>query len=57
MERLSADQLVNLAEDAFVVLNWAKRQGFNRAEQIAETVRTFDVRLGYREAAKGEVRS
>lgn len=30
-----------MAEDAFVVLNWAKRQGFKREQQISETVSAF----------------
>lgn len=49
MERLSTEQLRLLADDAFVVLNWARRNGFNRDKQISELVRTFEVRLGYRE--------
>ncbi len=52
MSRLSPDQLRELADDAFVVLNWAKRQGFNRDQQIDEVVKTFEVKLGYREASK-----
>ncbi|TIP13190.1 hypothetical protein [Mesorhizobium sp.] len=48
--RLTDAQLVELADDAFAVLNWAKRLGFNRERQVKELVRTFEVRLGYRQA-------
>jgi len=48
--RLTTEQLRVLADSAFTVLNWAKRQGFSREQQIAEVVRTFEVALGYREA-------
>ncbi|WP_292463560.1 hypothetical protein [Mesorhizobium sp.] len=47
-ERLTPEQLHDMADDAFVVLNWAKRSGFNRERQVIELVRTFEVRLGYR---------
>jgi len=47
--RLSGEQLRDLAECSFDVLNWAKRLGFNKEQQIAELVRTFEVRLGYRQ--------
>ncbi|WP_292621910.1 hypothetical protein [Mesorhizobium sp.] len=47
--RLTDQQLRTLAEDAFTVLNWARRLGFNREQQIAELARTFEVSLGYRE--------
>jgi len=55
--RLSSGQLLALADDAFVVLNWAKRNGMNRQQQLAEVVKTFEVRLGYRKPKTGEVRS
>lgn len=45
-----AHQLGELADDAFTVLNWAKRLGFDRERQIKELIRTFEVRLGYRQA-------
>lgn len=47
-QRLDDQQLTDLADDAFTVLNWAKRLGFNRERQIKELVKTFEVRLGYR---------
>ncbi|TIR34531.1 MAG: hypothetical protein E5X35_07385 [Mesorhizobium sp.] len=50
MSRLTDAQLLELADDAFTVLNWAKRLGFNRERQLQEMVRTFEVRLGYRQA-------
>lgn len=52
--RLSDQQLRELADDAFTVLNWAKRNGLNRERQIHELVRTFEVRLGYRQPVKSE---
>ena len=48
MDRLSTEQLRLLADDAFEVLNWAKRLGLPRERQVAETVKAFEVRLGYR---------
>ncbi len=48
--RLSPEQLRELADDAFVVMNWAKRKGMRRDRQIDETVKAFEVTLGYREA-------
>lgn len=48
--RLTDAQLVELADDAFTVLNWAKRLGFDKERQLQELVRTFEVRLGYRQA-------
>lgn len=48
--RVRSTSLRALADDAFVVLNWARRLGFDRERQIAELVKTFEVRLGYREA-------
>lgn len=49
--RLTADQLHALADDAFEVLNWARRCGFTRPQQVNEVVKAFEVRLGYREPA------
>ncbi|CAH2399125.1 hypothetical protein [Mesorhizobium ventifaucium] len=49
MERLTDAQLIELADDAFTVLNWAKRQRFNKDRQVEELIRTFEVRLGYRQ--------
>jgi len=45
-----SDQLGSLANDAFSVLNWARRMGFNRERQIAELIKTFEVSLGLRAA-------
>ncbi|MER8616019.1 hypothetical protein NKG99_04060 [Mesorhizobium sp. M1409] len=52
MPRLTDAQLLDLAADSFEVMNWARRNGLKRGEQINELVRTFEVRLGYREAVK-----
>ncbi|WP_168247682.1 MULTISPECIES: hypothetical protein [unclassified Mesorhizobium] len=49
--RLTDQQLRTLAEDAFTVLNWARRLGFNRDRQIDELVKTFEVSLEYRQPA------
>lgn len=49
MTRLTDQQLRDLADDAFTVLNWARRMGFNREKQKTEVVKAFEVRLGYRE--------
>lgn len=54
--RLSDKQLHELADDAFVILNWAKRCGFNRDRQVEELIRTFEVRLGYRQPVTSEVK-
>jgi len=48
--RLTDDQLHALADDAFDVLNWARRLGLRREAQIAEVVKAFEVRLGYRKS-------
>lgn len=48
--RLSDEQLRELANDAFVTLNWAKRMGMKKDQQIEETVRAFEISLGYRTA-------
>ncbi|TIN36811.1 MAG: hypothetical protein E5Y10_22025 [Mesorhizobium sp.] len=47
--RLTDAQLRELADDAFAILNWAKRQRFNKDRQVEELIRTFEVRLGYRQ--------
>lgn len=39
------DLLRLLADDAFAVLNWAKRMGFGKDQQIEETVKAFKKRL------------
>jgi hypothetical protein len=40
------DELLHaLADDAFAVLNWAKRMGFPKQQQIDETVKAFKKRL------------
>lgn len=54
--RLSPETLAQLADDAFTVLNWARRLGMNRERQIEQVVKTFEIRLGYRqaEARRGE---
>lgn len=49
MTRLTDAQLLELAADSFDVMNWARRNGLKRGEQINELVRTFEVRLGYRQ--------
>lgn len=51
-DRLTDQQMCDLADDAFTALNWTKRQGFDKQRQIDELVHTFEVRLGYREARK-----
>lgn len=48
--RLTDDQLRELAEDAQVVLWWAFRMRMPKAQQIDETIKAFEVRLGYRKA-------
>lgn len=47
--RLSRDQLRALADDAFDVMNWARRNGMRRDQQLDEVVKAFEVRLGYPE--------
>ncbi|GAA2887832.1 putative oxidoreductase [Aminobacter niigataensis] len=49
--QLSPKQLHELAVDAFDVLNWARRIGMKREQQIEQVARTFEVTLGYRPAA------
>lgn len=49
--RLTEQQLRDLAADSFDVLNWARRLGMKRNQQVDELVRTFEVRLGYRRPA------
>lgn len=46
--RLTDQQLHALADDAFEVLNWARRLGMKREQQLAEVTKAFEVRLGYR---------
>lgn len=57
MKRLTEQQLRDLAEDAFVTFNWARRMGFNREQQKTEVVKAFEVRLGYREPVTMEQKS
>ena len=57
MTRLTDRQLRELADDAFTVLNWARRNGFDRERQLAEVVKAFEVQLGYRKPVVGEVAS
>jgi|GEM_PF-3140185 len=47
--RIPAEMLDRLASDAFAVLNWARRMGMPKAVQIEETVKAFEVALGYRQ--------
>lgn len=47
--RLTAEQLRDLAEDAHAVVFWAFRMRMPKDQQIAETVKAFEVRLGYRQ--------
>ncbi len=47
--RLTAEQLRDLAESSFDVLNFCRRKGLNKQRQVDELVRTFEVRLGYRQ--------
>lgn len=49
-DRLTAEQLQALAVDSFDVMNCSRRMGLKREAQVAELVKTFEVRLGYREA-------
>lgn len=46
--RLSEQQLRDLADTAFQTLNWAKRVGFKREQQLDEAVKAFEITLGYR---------
>ncbi|MDF1778754.1 MAG: peptidoglycan-binding domain-containing protein [Rhizobiaceae bacterium] len=46
--RLSLEILAQLAADAFETMNWARREGMKRPQQIEETVKAFEVTLGYR---------
>lgn len=46
--RLSEEQLRAMADDAFEVLNWARRHGMKRDQQVVEVTKAFEVRLGYR---------
>ena len=52
IERTSmvADHLTDLAEDAQKVLWWAFRMRMPKEQQLVETVKAFEVRLGYRAA-------
>lgn len=50
MNRLSTEQLRLLAQDAQEVLWWAFRMRMPKQQQVDETVKAFEVRLGYRAA-------
>lgn len=49
-KQLSPEQLHELAVDAFDVLNWSRRNGMKREQQLDQLVKTFEVTLGYRTA-------
>lgn len=49
MTQLTPEQLRALAEDAQTVMWWAFRMRMPKEQQIAETVKAFEVTLGYRE--------
>lgn len=51
-ERLTPEQLLDLADTAFQTINWAKRMGLRKPQQVDQVVRAFEVTLGYREASK-----
>lgn len=55
MTRLTEQQLQELADTAFVTMNWARRLGFNRERQIDEVRKAFEITLGYRQALTGVV--
>lgn len=46
--RLTRDELRDLADTAFVTMNWARRLGFDRDRQLEEVVKAFEVQFGYR---------
>lgn len=46
--RLTTEQLRVLADASFDTLNWAKRLGMRKPQQIDEVVKAFEVTLGYR---------
>lgn len=48
MTRLTPEQLRDLADTAFITMNWARRLGFGRDRQLDEVVKALEVRLGYR---------
>ncbi len=37
--------LLKLADDAFVVLNWARREGLKREQQLEQAVEAFEKTL------------
>lgn len=49
--RLTPEQLRELADTAFQTLNWAKRIGLKREQQLDQVVKAFEVTLGYRQPA------
>lgn len=42
---INTDALREMAEDAFIVLNWARREGLKKDEQIRQVRRAFETRL------------
>lgn len=50
--RARVEMLRDLADTAFVTINWSRRMGFKRDRQIAEVVKAFEITLGYREPAE-----
>ncbi|MCV0395432.1 MAG: hypothetical protein K5872_22050 [Rhizobiaceae bacterium] len=54
MSRLTPDHLRALADDAFEVMNWARRMGMGRKQQLDEVVKAFEVTLGYRVPVKSD---
>lgn len=48
MSRLTREELRDLADTAFMTMNWARRLGFGRERQLDEVVKAFEVQLGYR---------
>lgn len=51
MSRLTREELRDLADTAFMTMNWARRLGFGRERQLDEVVKAFEVQLGYRKPA------
>lgn len=47
-DRISPEQLRALAEDAQKVMWWAFRMRMPKEQQLVETVKAFEVTLGYR---------
>ena len=45
MSGARADVLLRMADDAFVVLNWARREGMKRDRQLSEVVSAYEKTL------------